>query len=172
MGPLYERLVVRPGTYDDAEAVRGIRNDAVESTTAIWTSLTHTAEEAAAWWAGHVDRGAAYVAEDVTDEGPVVLGYACWAQWRAKEGYRYTVEDSVYVRPSAAGKGVGRRLLTALVEGAREAGMHVMLADIESGNAASIALHQRLGFETVGTLREIGTKFDRWLDLTILRLEL
>lgn len=171
MGPLYDRVTIRPGTYDDAEAVRGIRNDAVESTTAIWTSLTHTPEEAAAWWADHVDRGAAFVAEGTGADRPVV-GYACWAQWRAKEGYRYTVEDSVYVRPGEAGKGIGRRLLTALIEGAREAGMHVMLADIESGNAASIALHERLGFETVGTLREIGTKFDRWLDLTILRLEL
>jgi len=179
MDPLYDRILVRPATYDDAEAVRRIRNDAVENTTAIWTSVTQTSDEAAEWWADHVDRGAAYVAEELHDAGheaaerePVILGYACWAQWRAKEGYRFTVEDSVYVRPGEEGRGIGRRLLAALVDGAREAGMHVMLADIESGNTASIALHARLGFETVGTLREIGTKHDRWLDLTIMRLAL
>jgi phosphinothricin acetyltransferase len=67
---------------------------------------------------------------------------------------------------------VGRALLVELIERARVAGHHVMLADIESGNAASIRLHESLGFVEVGRLREIGTKFDRWLDLTILQLDL
>lgn len=161
----------------DAEAVRAIRNDAIEHTTAIWTSVTQTPEEASAWWRELVGRGAAYVAEvGPQTGGPAagghVVGYASWAQWRAKEGYRHTVESSVYVADGRQGGGIGRQLMTALIAAARESGAHVMLADIESGNTASIALHTSLGFETAGVLREIGTKFDRWLDLTIMRLAL
>ncbi|HEY9294111.1 MAG TPA: GNAT family N-acetyltransferase [Microlunatus sp.] len=160
--------LIRPARSEDVEAVRQLRNDAIEHSTAIWTEVQQTSEDAAAWWDELVCRRAAYVAEA---EGSVV-GYACWAQWRPKEGYRLTVEDSVYVAADHHGHGLGRRLMTTLIDAARRAGMHVMLADIESGNAASIALHDRLGFETVGTLREIGTKFGRWLDLTIMRLAL
>lgn len=160
--------MIRPGHIDDVESVRAIRNDAVEHTTAIWTTVQQSPEEAAAWWTGLVDRRAAFVADD----GSEIVGYACWDRWRQKEGYRFTVEDSVYVANGHQGNGVGRRLLTTLVDGAREAGAHVMLADIEAANTASIALHASLGFETVGTLREIGTKFGRWLDLTIMRLAL
>lgn len=156
----------------DAEAVRAIRNDAIEHTTAIWTSVTETPEEAVAWWGELVGRGAAYVAEVGRGTGGNVVGYASWAQWRAKEGYRHTVESSVYVAHGRHGGGIGRQLMTALIAAARRSGAHVMLADIESGNTASIALHTALGFETVGVLREIGTKFDRWLDLTIMRLAL
>lgn len=153
---------------DDAEAVRAIRNEAVEHTAAIWTTVQQSADEAAAWWTGLVDRRAAYVA----DAAGEIVGYASWDRWRPKEGYRFTVENSVYVAPGHQGNGVGRSLLTTLVDAAREAGAHVMLADIEAANTASIALHASLGFETVGTLREIGTKFGRWLDLTIMRLAL
>lgn len=145
-----------------------IRNDEIEHTAAIWTTVKQTREEAAAWWADLVEQRAAYVA----DARGQVLGYASWGPWRPKEGYRFTVENSVYVAPGHQGKGIGRRLMTTLIAAARDAGAHVMLADIEAGNTASIALHKSLGFETVGTLREIGTKFDRWLDLTIMRLTL
>lgn len=165
-------VLVRPGRTADASAVGAIRNDAIEHTTAVWTSITQTPGETAAWWGELLGREAAYVAEVGSDEGGTVVGYACWAQWRAKEGYRHTVESSVYVANGWQGAGIGRRLMTALITGAREAGAHVMLADIESGNTASIALHAALGFETAGVLREIGTKFGRWLDLTIMRLPL
>lgn len=168
MIPLYDQLQVRKAGIADSEAVRDIRNDAVEHTTAVWTTVKQTPEEAAAWWAEYVGRGAAFVAE----LGGEVVGYACWAPWRPKEGYRHTLEDSVYVSRVHHGRGIGRALLTTLLGAARASGAHVMLADIESGNAASIALHASLGFETAGTLREIGTKFGRWLDLTIMRLEL
>lgn len=130
--------------------------------------MKQTPDEAAAWWRELVERRAAHVA----DAAGKVVGYASWGRWRAKDGYRFTVENSVYVAPGHQGRGVGRRLMRTVIGGAREAGAHVMLADIEAANTASIALHASLGFETVGTLREIGTKFGRWLDLTIMRLAL
>ncbi|MEU9021824.1 N-acetyltransferase family protein [Actinomadura sp. NPDC048394] len=168
MFPLYDSITVRPGRAEDAESVRAIRNDAIEHTTSIWTTVKQTPEEAAAWWGELLGRRAAFVA----DAAGEVLGYASWSQWRPKEGYRFTVENSVYVLPGHRGKGIGGRLMRALIAAARESGAHVMLADIEAENSASIALHAGLGFETAGTLREVGTKFGRRLDLTIMRLGL
>ncbi|MFC7878751.1 GNAT family N-acetyltransferase [Isoptericola sp. NPDC057391] len=169
MNPLYDSvLTVRAVRTGDSEAVRAIRNHAVETTTAIWTGVTMTADEARAWVEGHVCRGAMFVAET----GDHVVGYACFAPWRDKEGYRYSLEDSVYVAPHQQGRGVGRALMTPLLEAARAAGAHRMYADIEAGNTASLRLHESLGFERVGVLREVGTKFGRWLDLAILELAL
>jgi L-amino acid N-acyltransferase len=164
----YPSAVIRHATRDDAEPVRSIRNAAIARTTAIWTGVEQSPEDAAAWLGEHLDRGSILVAEERSG----VVGFACWGPWRPKEGYRFTVEDSVYLAAEHRGRGIGRALLEALIPAARKAGAHVMIADIEAGNAASIRLHQRLGFETIGTLREVGTKFDRWLDLTIMRLEL
>jgi phosphinothricin acetyltransferase len=124
--------------------------------------------EGIAWLADHVARDSAFVAE-VRGH---VAGFAAYGPWRELDGYRHTVEDSVYVREGMQGLGIGSALLAALVASAREAGHHVMIADIEAGNAASIRLHERLGFQRLGTLPEVGTKFGRWLDLTIMHLTL
>jgi L-amino acid N-acyltransferase len=88
------------------------------------------------------------------------------------DGYRHTVEDSVFLAGGHQGRGLGAGLLSALIAGARQSGAHVMMASVEATNTRSVALHERLGFEVVGTAREVGTKFGRWLDLTMLRLAL
>ena len=82
------------------------------------------------------------------------------------------VEDSVYVTEGHQGRGLGASLLRAVIAGAAQSGAHVMMASIEATNARSVELHARLGFELVGTAREVGTKFGRWLDLTMMRLPL
>ncbi|MNQ95519.1 N-acyltransferase YncA [compost metagenome] len=101
-----------------------------------------------------------------------VLGYASYGTWRSIEGFRHTVEHSVYVRGDQRGQGLGPALMQALIERARQAGLHVMVAAIESGNAASIRLHERLGFVTTGQMPQVGRKFGRWLDLTFMQLML
>src|SRR6202000_542363 len=108
----------------------------------------------------------------VAEAAGQVAGFANWAPWRPRDGYRHTVEDSVYVAGGPQGRGLGAALLTALIRGAGEPGAHVMMACIEASNARSVALHERLGFELVGTAREVRTKFGRWLDLTMMRLAL
>lgn len=169
MNPIYEKTVtVRPAHPEDAEAVRAIRNHAVEHSTALWTGVPQTPAEGAAWLHAHLERGSAFVAE--TDGE--VAGFAAYAPWRDLEGYRHTVEDSVYVREGRHGLGIGSALLGTLIEAARAAGHHVVIADIESGNTASIRLHERFGFRHVGVVPEVGTKFGRWLDLTVMRLPL
>jgi phosphinothricin acetyltransferase len=162
-------MLIRQAVDADLDAILAIHNDAIANSTAIWTDDLVPRREREAWLATRTAAGDPVLVVIENDE---VAGYATYAQWRAKWGYRHTVEDSVYLTPEHQGKGFGRALLTALIERARAAGHHVMLADIESGNAASIRLHESLGFVEAGHLREIGTKFDRWLDLTILQLNL
>jgi L-amino acid N-acyltransferase YncA len=165
MSPLYK---IRPAEPGDAEPIRAIRNDAIEHTTAMWTTHLLSAADGQQWLADHLARHAAYVAEA---DGQVI-GFGSWAPWRPKDGYRHTVEDSVYLTPGHQGKGLGAALLRTLITAARESGAHVMMASIEAANTPSVTLHQRLGFEHVGTAREVGTKFGRWLDLALLRLPL
>lgn len=164
-------VTVRPAQAGDAEAVRAIRNHAIEHSTALWTDTPQTPAEGAAWLATHLARGSALVAEAAGAPGEVA-GFAVYGPWRALDGYRHTVEDSVYVREGSQGLGIGSALLAALIAAAREAGHHVMIAGIEARNDPSVRLHERFGFEHAGTVREVGTKFGRWLDLTLMRLPL
>ena len=162
-------MIVRPARYDDAEALTEIHNAAVRHSTALWTDELVTVGDREAFLADQQTKGHAVL---VAERDGIVAGYASFVTWRPKNGYRLTVGDSVYVREGHHGAGIGRALLTALIERARAAGFHLMIADIEANNTASIRLHERLGFEVCGTIREAGTKFGRWLDLTVMRLEL
>ena len=165
MHPLYK---IRLAGATDAEVIRAIRNDVIEHSTAMWTTEPVSPGDGRAWLAENLARRSAYVAEA---DGQVI-GYANWAPWRPKDGYRHTVEDSVYLTEVHQGHGLGADLLKTLIAGAGDSGAHVMMACIESSNTRSVALHQRLGFELVGTAREVGTKYGRWLDLTMMRLPL
>ena len=165
MAPRYK---IRPAAADDAEAIRAIRNDVIQHSTAMWTTHLLTPGDGAAWLEENVARRSAYVAE----ASGAVIGFANWSPWRPKDGYRHTVEDSVYLVADHQGRGIGAELLRTLIGGARGSGAHVMMASIEATNAPSVALHARQGFEVVGTAREVGHKFGRWLDLTMMRLAL
>ncbi|HEY1531239.1 MAG TPA: GNAT family N-acetyltransferase [Galbitalea sp.] len=162
-------MILRPAVDADLDAILAIHNDAILHSTALWTDEIVARSEREEWLATRVNAGNAVL---VAIESDAVAGFGAYAPWRWKSGYRNTVEDSVYIANGFQGRGLGRALLVALIDHAREAGHHVMLADIESGNAASIRLHESLGFVEAGRLREIGTKFGGWLDLTILQLDL
>ncbi|MGY0022229.1 N-acetyltransferase family protein [Streptomyces sp. cg35] len=172
MNPPYETgmraVTVRPALSHDLDAVLAIRNHAIEHGTALWTDTPQSRDEGAAWLGAHLGRGSAYVAEL---DGAVV-GFGVYGPWKDYSGFRHTVENSVYVADGHHGNGIGSALLAALVTSAGAAGLHVMIAGIEAGNAASVRLHERHGFEHAGTVREVGTKFGRWLDLTLMRLQL
>jgi L-amino acid N-acyltransferase YncA len=162
-------MLIRQAVDADLDAILAIHNDAILNSAAIWDDDPVDRAEREDWLATRAREGnPVFVA--VEDGEPV--GYATYAQWRSKRGYRHTVEDSVYIAASHQGRGLGRTLLSRLIDHARGAGHHVMLADIESSNTASIRLHESLGFARAGQLDEIGHKFDRWLDLTILSLRL
>jgi phosphinothricin acetyltransferase len=159
----------------DAEAkeiggIVAIYNDAVANTTAIWNEVTVDAANRAAWLADRQRLGSPVLV--AVDDMGAVLGYASFGAWRAWDGYRHTVEHSVYVHKDQRGGGIGTALLVELIDRARALGEHVMVAGIEARNEASIRLHHKLGFESVGHLKEVGTKFGRWLDLAFLQLTL
>jgi L-amino acid N-acyltransferase YncA len=162
-------MLIRQATDADLDTILAIHNDAILNSAAIWEDEPVERSEREAWLVARTTDGNPVL---VAVEDGDVVGFASYAQWRARCGYRQTVEDSVYLAASHQGRGVGRTLLTHLIDHARAAGHHVMLADIESGNVASIRLHESLGFVEAGHLREIGRKFGRWLDLTILQLDL
>lgn len=150
-------------------AITAIYNDAVEHTTAIWNDRTVDEADRAAWVADHERAGFPVLVAVDDDE---VVGYATFGPWRPHDGYRYTVEHSVYVRGDQRGRGLGRTLMVELIERARALGLHAMVAGIASDNVGSIRLHEKLGFRTVGVLPQVGTKFGTWLDLTFLQLTL
>jgi L-amino acid N-acyltransferase len=164
------RMQIRDANPGDIEGILAIYNDAVANTTAIWNEVQVDATNRAAWLADRQRAG--YPVLVAAGEAAAVLGYASFGDWRAWDGYRHTVEHSVYVHNNARNGGIGKALMIELVGRARVIGKHVMIAGIEAENAASIRLHQKLGFEQVGYLQQVGTKFGRWLDLTFLQLTL
>ena len=161
--------MIRDATEHDLPAIRAIYNDAVLNTTAIWNEQPVDLANRQAWFSA---RQAQQYPILVTVDNDEVTGYASFGDWRPFEGFRYSVEHSVYVRNDQRGKGLGPRLMQALIERARSCGKHVMVAAIESGNLASIRLHERLGFVTTGQMPQVGIKVGRWLDLTFMQLTL
>jgi len=163
-------LDIRDAGSADIDGITAIYNDAVEHTTAIWNEVPVDAADRSEWLAAR--RRLGYPVLVAVDETGRVLGYASFGDWRAFDGYRHTVEHSVYVRADQRGNGIGTALMLVLIERARQIGKHVMVAAVEAGNLGSIRLHEKLGFERVGLLPQVGTKFGSWLDLAFLQLTL
>ncbi len=166
---------IRPATPADAAATAAVYNHWVETSTFTFDLRTRTVEDQAAWLGERSGVLEVLVAE--VDEGELgpdapagVVGFASLSPYRDRPAYRTTVEDSVYVHPGARGAGVGRALLDELVAVAGARGFHAVMARIVGGHDASIALHRRVGFDAVGTEREVGRKFGRWLDVVVMQL--
>ncbi|WP_068829683.1 GNAT family N-acetyltransferase [Pseudomonas sp. BMS12] len=159
---------IRDAVAADLPALRDIFNEAVRNTTAIWMDAEVDLANRQAWFDARASQGyPILIAEDAHGEA---LGYASFGDWRPFDGFCHTVEHSVYIRADQRGKGLATPLMTALIERAIACDKHVMVAAIESGNAASIRLHERLGFITTGQMPQVGRKFGRWLDLTFMQL--
>jgi L-amino acid N-acyltransferase YncA len=158
--------LIRPATEADIPAILAIYNDAVLHTAAIWNDDVVDLDNRLAWFAARRAQGFPVL---VAVEGDEVLGYASYGDFRAFQGYRLTVENSIYVASAARGKGAGTALLGALVEHAAQSGKHVMVAGIEAGNDVSIRLHARHGFVETARMPELGIKFGRYLDLVFMQ---
>ncbi|TFH53928.1 GNAT family N-acetyltransferase [Actinomyces viscosus] len=158
---------IRPATMADSPAIRQIRNAAVRESLAIWTSVEQDPAQAEAWLAPMVQRGTALVAHP-EGKAQEIVGFAVASAWHSYEGYARTVEDSIYLTSAVQGRGLGARLLAGLIESSQQAGDRTMIALIEAGNTASVRLHERYGFNTVGTIPQAGEKLGRILDLTLM----
>lgn len=156
-------MLIRPSTDADIGAITAIYAWNVENGLGTFEEIPPDAAEMARRRQAFLDRGLPYL---VAEQDGQVLGYAYAGPFRLRAAYRYTVEDSIYVAPDAAGKGVGKVLLAALIEACEALGFRQMCAVIgDSGNAASIGLHAALGFEHKGVFPDMGHKFGRWVDL-------
>lgn len=160
-------MEIRDAVVEDSRGITAIYNDAVLNGRAIWNERAVGVANRAQWIEDH---RSADLPVFVAVEGDTVLGYASYGPYRDFDGYRQTVENSVYIREGQRGKGVGQALMAALIDHARTHGKHVIVAAIEASNTGSIALHEKLGFERVGLLKEVGSKFGAWLDLVFLQL--
>ena len=161
-------ISVRDATEADMPSVLAIYNEVIRTSSAVYTEQEATLDDRRSWLAARQALGfPVLVAEDPKDGS--VLGYSTFGDFRPWPGYRHTVEHSVYVRADARGRGLGMALVKPLFASAIIMGKHVMVAGIDAANPASIRLHERLGFERVGTLREVGIKFGHWLDLVFMQ---
>lgn len=156
-------------THDrDARAIVDIFNEAILNSTALYDYTPRPIESMVEWFRQNaVGRYPVIGLEDAAGE---LLGFASYGPFRVRPAYKYTIEHSVYIRTDHRGKGLGLRLMQRLIEEATAQGYHVMVGGIDASNAASIRMHERLGFSHSGTIQQAGFKFGRWLDLAFYQL--
>lgn len=159
-------LIIRPATARDLPDITVIYNEAVLTTDATFDNETKTIEQQQAWFSGHDGRHPVLVAE-MNGE---VVGWASLSEWSSRCAYADTGELSIYIKESARGRGIGRKLMAAVMEAGRERGLHTVISRITDGNLVSVHLHEELGFQNIGVMREVGRKFGRLLDVRIMQL--
>jgi L-amino acid N-acyltransferase YncA len=152
--------VIRPATHDDVDGVAAIYDEQVRT----GISTFDLEPPGTDYWHHRLDSTEPGDHFLVAENAGEVIGYAYSSSYRPRPGYRLTRETSVYLSPEARGQGLGRRLYDDLLPRVGADGMHVALALVALPNPASVALHEACGFEHLGTMREVGRKFDRWID--------
>jgi len=158
---------IRQATEDDLPAMLDIYNEIILTTTAVWQYDPHTLSMRQEWFTIKQQLGhPVYVAT----EGAALVGFSTFGPFRNWQGYRYTVENSVYVAAHHRGRGIAKLLMPPLIAAAKQLNIHAIVAGIEASNEISIALHQQFGFVEVAHFKEVGFKFNRWLDLKFLQL--
>jgi phosphinothricin acetyltransferase len=162
-----DHVVISNATEADLEPMLDIYNDAILHTTAVYQEETHTIEMRRKWFEEKRQAGLPVFVAHVNDQ---FAGFSSYGPFRNWPGYRHTVEHSVYVAAGLRGMGIGKKLVKALIEHARQKKIHVIIAGIDAAGDASIGLHESLGFKEVAHFKEVGFKFGRWLDLKFFEL--
>ena len=162
-------FLVRKATSSDLSSILEIVNHAILNTTAIYDYDVRTLEEQTIIFESKQSRKFPLFVAEVNNE---VVGFGTYDSFRTKVGYRFTIEHSVYVKDGFAGKGIGALLLQKLIDTAKEENYHIMIGVIDASNENSIRFHERFGFQSMGILKEVGFKFDRWLDANLMTLKL
>ena len=162
-------MLIRPATPTDLPAILAIYNEAVLNTPATADYEPSTLAARTAWYEERMHKGFPVLVAEAAEQ---ILGWSSLSPYHARIGYRFSAEVSVYVAAECRGQGVGKQLLPPLIEAGRAGGLHVLIASIDSENEASIRLHAAQGFQTIGTLSEVYTKFGRWLGVVYMELRL
>ena len=165
MRAMEDSIIIRIASINDAEMIRNIYNHEVLNSTASFDLVERSVEEQRIWLSERSGAFSVLVAEIENK----VMGFASLSPFNKKDGYRTTVENSIYVDPAARGLGIGSRLLDELLLVATRSGFHAVMARIGGGNDTSITLHEKHGFFLVGVEREVGRKFGRWQDVVVMQ---
>jgi len=161
------KIKIRPYAINDAEAIVNVLNYYIQNSTALYDYKDRTIEQQQAIFDEKLQKGFPVIIATIEDQ---IVGFGYYSEFRFREAYKFTVEHSVYVAPSHHGKGIGKVLLQNLINLAKEQKLHTMVAVIDSENSNSINFHEQFGFEIVGTIKESGFKFERWLHSIIMQL--
>lgn len=162
-------ITVRSATENDLPETLDIYNEIIANSTAIFQYEPQTIEMRKTWFAEKQEKKfPVFIAE----ENNVIVGFSTFGQFRNWQAYKYSVENSVYVRADCRGRGIGKLLLQPLIDTAKQMQLHTIIAGIVADNEASIALHKQFGFIEVAHFKEVGYKFNKWLDLKFLQLML
>jgi L-amino acid N-acyltransferase YncA len=156
---------IRLAEITDLEAIREIYNDAVLTTTATFDIEPRTYEKQLEWFSQHNNKFQVIVFEI---DG-IIAGWASISKWSDRIAYEGTAENSVYVKKEFRNHGIGRRLLSQLIQNALNSGLHTIIARIAGGNQTSIRMHAEFGFEIIGIMKEAGMKFGRYIDVTLMQ---
>jgi phosphinothricin acetyltransferase len=160
-----QQVLIRHATPSDAESIRAIYNYEVEHETATFDLVPRTLDEQLAWQEAREGAFCVYVAELAGE----VVGFGALSPYKERAAYRTSVEDSVYIRRDLGRQGIGRILLSHLLKSAADGGFHAVMARITTLSEGSIALHADLGFQLIGIERQIGRKFNKWLDVAVMQ---
>lgn len=160
-------IKIRPAVFADLDTILEIINHEILHSTSNYDYEPHDFEEQKIWFEDKMEKNLPVIVAEFEN---MPIGYATYGTFREKIGYQYTVEHSVYVAKEFIGNGVGKLLLGELIQIAKQQGVHVMIGTIDAENSGSIAFHKKFGFEIVGTIREVGYKFDQWLDIVFMQL--
>jgi len=160
-------ISIRDATENDLPEILAIYNDVILHTTAVYDYEPHTLEMRQQWFATKQEQGFPVF---VATENERVVGLSSIGPFRAWAAYKFSVENSVYVASDARGKGIGKLLVPPLIQAARKLSLHTIIAGIDASNEASLKLHEYFGFKEVAHFKEVGYKFNRWLDLKFLQL--
>ncbi|HPD53262.1 MAG: N-acetyltransferase [Bacteroidia bacterium] len=159
-------MLIRPATLQDQPGILEIYNESVLHSTATFDTDPRSPEKQLEWFKRHKANHPVLVAED---DGKIA-GWASLSPWSDRCAYDSTVEVSVYLAPEQRGKGLGFQLLQQVTEAGRKAGNHTVISRISSDNLASIRIHEKAGYSTVGTMKEVGFKFGRFLDVVMMQI--
>lgn len=160
-------ITIRPAQEADLPAILEIVNHIILTTTTYYSYDPETLEDRMDWFR---KKQAARLPVIVAEYDGQAIGFGTYGSFRDRIGYRFTIEHSVYVHQNYHQMGIGRKLLDGLIQLAKKQGMHIMIAGIDSQNQGSVEFHRKMGFEPVAHFREVGFKFDQWLDLIFMQL--
>jgi phosphinothricin acetyltransferase len=162
-----DNVIIRAAASTDLPQILEIVNHAILNTTSNYLYEAQTLADQARWFENKKSKDFPIFVADING---TAIGFGTYGTFREKIGYQFTVEHSVYVAPDHVEKGIGKQLMRALIDSAKNEGYHTMIGGIDAANAGSIEFHKKFGFEETGVIKEVGFKFGKWLDLQFMQL--